>query len=193
MFKKCDLMTAHRDKTQQLKTDQNKLSAIQRMLFEDYETAQSSCDFCLPGQLNDIVETTVNSYNKKYGGGPSEPENVLDMLADIMQLSQAFNLVTPNIVPPQLRKEFKGRSNSEIMDKLIALDRQLMHLQETLRKYEAKMKLLQTTFNSCQSDFYCFRNRKLKTVIMEVTCDVTEDPSQSATDGNSTVATSPLW
>ncbi len=33
MFKKRDLITAHRDKTQQLRTMQSKLSSIQRLLF----------------------------------------------------------------------------------------------------------------------------------------------------------------
>ena len=76
-----------------------------------------------------------------------------------------------------------GQSNDVIMDKLIAIDKQIMQTTEGLRLGEEKMKLLKKTFNSCQSDFFCIRYRKLKKVIEEVTRDVTADSAKRTKTG----------
>ena len=73
-----------------------------------------------------------------------------------------------------------GQSNSHIFDRIIELDHQLMQTQETLRRDEAKMELLRTTFEKCQPDLFCIRYRKLKAVILEVTRDVTIDSAMQA-------------
>ena len=76
---------------------------------DDYETTQSCCDLCLPGQLSDVVQATVYSYQKKHGGdGPPEDESFVDQLANFMQLSEAYNFFKPDTLPAQLRKDFKG-------------------------------------------------------------------------------------
>ena len=80
----------------------------------------------------------------------------------------SYGVTTSTIFSP-------GQSNDVIMDKLIALDKQIMQTTDGLRLGEEKMKLLKKTFNSCRSDFFCIRYRKLRKVIDEVTRDVTAD------------------
>ncbi|KAK2187099.1 hypothetical protein NP493_179g01033 [Ridgeia piscesae] len=120
MFKRGDLISAYRDKTQELKKMQTKLSAIQHSLLvlkEEYDTIQASCDLCLSDDLDDLVETVINAYENKFGDGPSSADNVIDMLADIMEFSQAFTFTSPNLIPPQLTKEFKGGRRGDIYGK----------------------------------------------------------------------------